>query len=492
MKNLFFISTILLWSFISFKASAQSQRQLVAFVALRGGNVMKTNGDVIDYVVASKLTDAMKKQLFVKAERDFSGYKQLEKEWAQEKFDLGLKQMAYFEILKKHYLRDHRRGEARRFFNATENAWYSKVEAEESRVLKHLLDQRLGIVKSRAQFGQWLQEQDYPHAANENPTDTYFRWFDALKARLKVEMQMEEVKEYEIAMAVKQNNGRIDASPTDIWNLNEKSQKLISENLDGKNLSQNELDELSKKHPDLLVMVKDIKRLSLLQSKLTELESNDLTKQKITNARNSLLSSLRSKGEAGLLKYIDLASQMKTKYSSSEELLSLAKASLDRFMESGDFNEYMIGRIYKLAAILDDSVNLKSLLAANLNNAIEAAAAFEKGEITFEQAVYDSALAALPTQNDLIAEASSLIAWVMKFEAKKIALADTSLMQVERYEYRSTEAYNRLSNHIKLTRLQDGLKKFRQRDVRDMAWTLDLSNGSDYFTDTRVYNYLMN
>jgi len=305
-------------------------------------------------------------------------------------------------------------------------------------------------------------------------------------------MQMEEVKEYEIVRAVKQNNGRMDARPTDIWNLNEKSQKLISENLDGKNLSQNELDELSKKHPDLLVMVKDIKRLSLLQSKLTELESNDLTKQKITNARNSLLSSLRSKGEAGLLKYIDLASQMKTKYSSSEELLSLAKASLDRFMESGDFNEYMIGRIYKLAAILDDSVNLKSLLAANLNNAIEAAAAFEKGEITFEQAVYDSALAALPTQNDLIAEASSLIAWVMKFEAKKIALADTSLMQVERYEYRSTEAYNRLSNHIKLTRLQDGLKKFRQRDVRDMAWTLDLSNGSDYFTDTRVYNYLMN
>lgn len=492
MNNIIFIFSILLWSFVSFKASAQSGPRLVAFVALKSGNVMKTNGDIIDFIIASKMTDAMKKQLFAQAEKDFDQYENLKRHWAQEKFDLGLKQMAYFEILKHHYLKSLRRGEARRFFNATENAWYERIQAEESRVLKHLLDQRLGIVKSREQFGSWLQEQGYPHASDEKTSDTYFRWFDALKSRLKVEMQMEEVKEYEIAMAVKKNYGRIDPGPSDIWNLNERSSNLISQHLDGKNLSQSELDELSKKHADLLVMVKDIKRLSLLKSNLNDLEENELTRQKITDARNTLLAQLKTKGEAGLLKYIDVSKQLKEKYKNNEELLSLAKASLDRFMESGDFNEYVIGRLYQLAAKLDDSVDLKSILAAKLDQAIEAAAGFEKNAVTFEQAVYEAALEALPNEGDLIAEASSLIAWVMKFEAKKIALADSPLMQVERYEYPSSEAYTRLSNHLKLTRLQDGLKKFRQSDVRDMSWILDLSNGSDYFTNDRVYDFLMN
>ncbi len=492
MKNLFFIITILAWSFISFKASAQADRQLVGFIALRSGSQMKTNGDVIDFIISSKMTDATKKRLFAEANSDFNQYEVLKRQWAQEKFDLGLKQMAYFEILKKHYLRSHRDGQARQFFNATENEWYKRIDAEESRVLKHLLDQRLGIVKSRQEFGSWLQAEGYPHMTNESTSDTYFRWFDALKARFKVEMQMEEVKEYEIAMAVAQNRGRIDPSPTDIWNLNEKSQQLITDHLEGKNLSQDEMDELTKANPDLLVMVKDIKKLSLQYSKLAELEASELAQDKITSARNTLLSNLNAKGKDGILKYLDIAQQLKDKYSDSEELLTLSQTALDRFMEVGDFNEYMIGRLYKLAAQLENIESLKEKISLSIDEAIESAAGFEKGNVTFEQAVYEAALEKLPKEDELTREASTLIAWVIKFEAKKIALADQPVMQIDRYDYRSTEAYNRLSNHIRLTRVQNGLKQFRQKEVKNMAWVLELSNGSNYFTDNRVYEYMMN
>ncbi len=492
MKNLFFIITILAWSLISFKASAQSQRQLVGFIALRSGDTMKTNKDVTDFIIASKMTDATKKELFAQAGNDYNQYQELIKQWAQEKFDLGLKQMAYFEILKRHYLRNHGQGQARQFFNATESAWFARIEAEENRVLKHLLDQRLGIVKSREEFGTWLQAQGYPHMNGESPTDTYFRWFDAVKARFKAEMQMEEVKEYEIAMAVAKVRGGIDPRPTDIWNLNEKSQQQISELLDGKNLSQSELDGLTASHPDLLVMVKDIKRLSLQYSTLEDLEANEKTQSKITDATNTLISNLESKGQDGILKYIDLAWQLKEKYQSSEELLNLSQTSLNNFMETGDFNEYMIGRLYKLAAQIENLDEVKSKLSATIENTIQAAAGFSKGKVSFEQAVYEAALNSLPKDSDVLQEASSLIAWVIKFEAKKIALADTTVLQVERYEYRSSEAYNRLSNHLRLTRVQNGLKQFRQHDVRNMAFILELSNGKDYYTDSRVYEYMMN
>ncbi|MBH48080.1 MAG: hypothetical protein CME71_07905 [Halobacteriovorax sp.] len=497
MKRLFvgLIALSCLLGTLSSKVMAQSEPRLIAFMALRMGDKMRTNGDVIDYIIASKMTDSTKQDLFKQADQNFNQYKELERNWAQEKFDIGLKQMAYFELLKKHYLKGLRRNERRQFFNATENAWYKRVEEEESRVLKHLLDQRLGIVKSREQFGTWLKEQNYPHSHTESGTDVYFRWFDALKARLKIEMQMEEIKEYEIAMAVKQNNGRIDPSPTDIWNLNERSQKLISEHLDGKNLNQQELDQVSMNHPDILVMVKDIKHLSLSYSKLSELEALELTAPKITDARNALSQSLRAKGVDGLLKYIDIATQLREKYKSSEELISLSRAALNRFMEAGDFNEYMIGRLYKLAAKLDDNTkapHIKTTLAQALPSAMLEASAFQKDDRTFEQAVYDDVLAALPKNDDLIEEASTLMAWVIKFEAKKIALQDQSVMHVERFEYRSSEAYDRLSNHIKLTRLQNGLKQFREREVRNIVWAIELSNGSDYFMDDRAYNFLMN
>lgn len=477
-------------------AVAQTQPRLIAFMALRMGDKMKTNSDVIEYLIASKMTDAAKQELFRQAQGDFNKYKELEREWAQKKFDMGLKQMAYFELLKQHYLRGLKRGEGRRYFNATENAWYDRVQKEESRVLKHLLDQRLGIVKSREEFGAWLKEQGYPNASNESTTDIYFRWFDALKARLKVEMQMEEIKEYEIAMAVAQNNGRIDPSPTDIWNLNERSQNLITEHLDGKNLSQQELDKLTLAQPDLLVMVKDIKRLSLVSSRLSELESFELTQKKITDGRNKLSASLNSKGSEGILKYIDLAEQLRVKYNNNQaELTTLARTSLNNFMETGDFNQYVIGRLYKLAAALGDNTkapHIKAVIAAKLSNAIDEATAFEKGDLTFEQAVYEAALRALPQENELITEASTLIAWVMKFEAKKIALQDSSVMQVERFEYRSSEAYDRLSQHIKLTRLQNGLKKFREREVKDMSWRIELSNGERFIRDNNVYPFLVN
>lgn len=478
---------------ISQAVYAQGQAQLVGFIALRMGNKIKTNTDILDFVIASKLTDAGKQQLFRDAGRNFNRYKQLERAWSHERFDIGLKQVAYFELLKSHYLRGLRREEARQFFNATENAWFKRVQDEEARVLKHLLDQRMGIVKAREQFGTWLKEQDYPHASSESGTDVYFRWYDAMKARFRIEMQMEEVKEYEIAMAVKKNYGRIDPNPTDIWRLNERSQKLIEEHLVGKNLSQAELDQLSTQHPELLVMVKDIKRMSLASTKLFELESFSTTQDSVTKARHQLQNKLRSKGSEGILKYIDLAEQLRAKYQSSEQLVSLAREALDRFMESGDFNDYMLGRLYKLAATFTDAqsaMTIKAQIAAKLEYAIDEASAFGKSDKILEESVYASALAALPKGNESLDEASSLIAWVIKFEAKKIALQDQPVMYVERYEYPSTEAYNRLKNHIKLTRLQNGLKKFRDEDVRDISWRIELMNGERYFMDNAVYDFL--
>lgn len=483
------LSTLMLLTSVA----AHAQGQLVGFIALRMGGKIKTNGEILDYVIASKLTDARKQQLFREAGNDFNTYQQLEREWAQERFDVGLKQVAYFELLKSHYLRSLRRGESRQYFNATENAWYKRVQDEESRVLKHLLDQRLGIVKSREQFGSWLKEQGYPHAQSESGTDTFFRWFDALKARLKVEMQMEEIQEYEIAMAVKKNYGRIDPSPTDIWNLNERSQNLINEHLEGKDLGQAELDQLTTQYPEILVMVKDIKRMSLATSKLSDLESLAATQQSITDARNQLASALRSKGNEGILKYIDLAQQLKQKYQTNEQLTTLARQALDRFMESGDFNDYVLGRLYKLAATFqgpESALTIKNQIAAKLDQVIDEASAFSKGEQVLEEAVYSSALAALPKGNESLDEASSLIAWVIKFEAKKIALRDQPVMHIERYEYRTSEAYDRLKNHIKLTRLQNGLKKFRDEDVRDMSWRLELTNGQRYMMDNEVYRFL--
>ena len=242
-------------------------------------------------------------------------------------------------------------------------------------------------------------------------------------------------------------------------------------------------------------MAKDIKRWTLKFSEITVLETLEQTAPKMTNARNQHNQALQSKGIDGHLKYIDIASQLRHKYNDSQELLTLSRNSLNRFMETGDFNEYMIGRLYKLAAKLDDDAkapHIKAVLAQALPSAIDEASSFAKDERTFEQAVYDHALAVLPKNDELIQEASTLMAWVMKFEAKKIALHDQSVMHVERFEYRSTEAYDRLSNHIKLTRLQNGLKQFREREVRNIAWAIELSNGSDYFMDDRAYNFLMN
>lgn len=495
MRRLLASSLILLTLTASFSALAQSNRYLVAFIAVRMLNNVKTSGDITDFIVASKMPDSTKQELFKKAEGDFNRYKDLEQEWAKELFDIGAKQVAYFEMLKYHYLRDLKRGQPRQYFNTTSREYFDKVQEEEMRVLKKQLDERLGIVKAREIFGNWLKEQNYPHAQEDTPTDIYFRWYDAMKARLKAEMQMQEVQEYEIAMAVKMNYGNLDPRPMDVWDFNKRAQTLIDEHLEGKYLSQQELDELNAKHPELLVMVKDIKRLSLAGSKLSDLQNNEQTQEKLTAAREELSKSLNAKGVEGLIKYVLMAGQMFKKYGSQEELTNLATNALNRFMETGNFNDFMIGRIYKLAATFNSEQDAEAVadqLRKKVKSMLENISNFETTESVFEEVIYKNALATMTDKSEMVAEAASLIAWVSKFEAKKIALRDQPIMLIERYEYKSFEGQKRIQDFMKMTKLQNGLKRFREKEVRELSYYTEIRNfDRSYSSGEGVYEFIV-
>lgn len=488
------LATALACLTLALPVTAMAQRELIAFVALRTGNKIQTNYDIQDFLIASKLTDAGKQELFKKAGGDFNRYENLVRNWAKERFDLGLRQVAYFELLKKHSLQNLERGQPRQYFNATERAWFDRLQAEESRVLKHLLDQRLGIVKSRDMFGAWLKEQGYPHAQADSNTDIYFRWYEALKMRLKVEMQMEELQKYEIAMAIKKNYNNLEPSPREIFDLGKTSNELIDEMLEGKLLTQEEIDQLSVANPDLLVMVKDIKFSSLNSSRTEVLAASEDTKDILEQARQELAQAIETKGQENILKYINLAEHLRAKYNDKEELTTLARNALDRFMSSGDFNDYVLGRLYKLAAqynTASDASDAMATIAPAFTSALEAAINFEVGAQNFEEAVYQAMLSKLPQDNDIVSEASSLIAWVVKFEAKKVTLKYAPKMNVERYDYKTFEGQKRIRDHVKMTRVQNGLKKFRNDDVRNLAWMIDIRNYDQIFTGDRTFNYLM-
>src|SRR5690606_8607246 len=217
--------------------------------------------------------------------------------------------------------------------------------------------------------------------------------------------------------------------------------------------------------------------------------------QELEAARIELESAINQKGKDGILKYIALADHLRQKYNNDQEQLeTLARTSLERFMQNGSFNEFMLGKMYKLAAQLESTEQANTLtqrMAQNIETALSAAISVGVNERNFEESVYHAVYENLASETELENEVASLLAWVVKFEAKKISLKKPASMIIERYDYKTFEGQKRIRDYVKMNKIQNGLKRYREEDIRDMSWMVELTNGNGYFSGDRAYNYLM-
>src|SRR5690606_19782213 len=97
------------------------------------------------------------------------------------------------------------------------------------------------------------------------------------------------------------------------------SNDLIDEHLEGKVLTQEEIDHRATLYPEMLVLVKDIKFLSLNGSTTAQLAANEKGEQELEAARIELESAINQKGKDGILKYIALADHLRQKYNNNQE-----------------------------------------------------------------------------------------------------------------------------------------------------------------------------
>lgn len=483
------IATILcLAQLLTMSTSIASEKRIIAWKVANVGNNIITNIDVENYIEHTQITDSLKTILFKKAEKNYSKYLDLKRELTQKSFKKATGQLVYAQIMKADHQRKH--GRKRVAFRTTEKSFYNAIEENESRVLKSLLDQRMGIVKARKEFGQFLINQGYPHIASESSTDVYMRWYNDQKDRIKTEFLLKEVKNYEAYLALR-NEKYFMLNYSDLQDKYESLKEEVKENINNKKISHKSLLGLVNANPDWTIVIKELSNTQI-ETASVDSYKDDLHLQ----ARaDEILFDITQKEWNKTVGYHSKISELIEKKYTIAELNSMAKNYTEAYIaDKSKYSSYMMGLIAKLAARTLESSSIEEVnsLARELNIKLRKELASLKRNITKSSSkstldrVLEKDLLAAVNYEELSELEKSLVElsiFSIKFQVKKHSFENTMPVRVDFQEYTSLKTQDGLRNHFKREWMK---KEFKTYIQREMIWSLEYmtirTGGNEYLT----------
>ncbi|MBT5093485.1 MAG: hypothetical protein HOM21_04545, partial [Halobacteriovoraceae bacterium] len=353
-------------------SSSFAESRLIAWTAANVGGKIVTNYDVEKYIEDTLLNDRIKAVLFAKA-GNFNQYQIDKSNWLNKHFEMGLKKLVYAKIIQLEATRK-KVNEKRVAFTTTEKEYYEAIRGIESRVLDPVMERdKQGIRPARIKYGEFLRSSNYPYKKEESLTDTYFRWYNAEQERLKEQFRERGVKQWQGYQGTKGHE--LYVRPTDMFDFNKEVTTLVEEKLAGKNLSKTEVDKILGEDPRLKVIIENVHYLNFQSSSLFEFYTQDRENWESTKAEivNKLAENLTSEKISKILKYENLTQKFIKKYKTPEKLYEKSRKALEKFQApDGDFNDFMLARIYSLAASGIEQAPNRNELRKKLASALEA------------------------------------------------------------------------------------------------------------------------
>lgn len=489
---------------------AQDEPLLIAWTAARTGDKFITNYEVEQYIDRSMLSDFSKSKLFKEANRDYNQYKVLKRKHIYKDqgliFKKALKKMIYGQMVKKHALQEFRLNEVRnnnrrgglaglfggnnnnqrpvgrQAFNVTERQYMELVRENEDRVLKKYLDQRMGIVKARDKFGDDLKKGDFPHKSSDSNTDIYFRWYKAMKNKLKQDIFDKEVQKWEAIQAVK-SNPDLYVRPIEVHDFFKKYESKIQAEVQNQEMSMEEWTELLSKNPQYSILMENTKLLSLGGASLATIRNENPAKFKklVTEIQQKFAPQLNETLLKKVLDYEQKAKVLANKYPTAEKLWELHK----QYDLRADDRSLMLSKLYMLAATIKEGEanrnNTRELLKTEFTKLYQSLKAqlgnedFYLGKENEKLLFHMLVDAHLKKEGKEVLEAADNYSrralymgiWFTKFLASKISFGSKITVKTDICKYNTYECQKKITDWLKLEEYNNGLEEFRTQTLRD-------------------------
>jgi hypothetical protein len=465
---------ILLSQALNFTSTFASEGQLVAWTVASFSRTYISNFDVDQFVENTQISDAMKASLFKKAEGDYSKYLNLKSELTKKYFKKGASQLVYAKLMESTHKSKH--GTKRVAFKTTEKSFYNKIEETENNVLKDLLDSRIGIVKSRAKYGEFLISQNYPHKKSESSSDVYWRWYENQKKRIKTEFLLKEVKNYEAYVSLK-NQRYYFENPVAIHDFYYDTKKEIEEGLSNKKLNNKELFQLMSKKKKWSLIIDKVNNSQIDHAKTKDIKDDSSLMEIATNSLNSTLNS-----ENKIKSYPLKALTLKKKYSDSLVLETKARDYLNKYIEDkSNNNNYVLSLLFRLASQIELNADLDSISSSLTDSALKATAQLlselesSNSTLTLEKELDQRLMTTLRYEqlNELEKTVADLIIFTTKFQLKKSSFEHKAPVRVKLKKYGSFEVHDSVRKFLKYEWMQSEYSKFVDQELR---WQFDYIN----------------
>lgn len=509
--------TIITFSFPAF-AETDIQIKLNFWMAFQSGQTAMTNYDIENYICDTTLTDEMMISLFKEANGDFGRYQLLRRKYAQNRFQDGLRQFSYVYSMQKAATNKLYNRDGRKAFKITERDFQKRVDEFETRTLKTWLDKRQGIVKAREAYGSELKKIGYPHQEGISNTDLYFEWFNLQKRRIKENLRLKELQKYEYLSALGYKR-EFYVRPVEIFDFKKELEGIIEDQLQGKRITGSELAEIFQKDQRLPVLIKGAELLSPDSTELSKLKklAIDVYNDFESNIREEVISKLDNKLSQDILRYDSIVETLVKKYNDQEKLEQLSNEMNQEFlMGSGDFNNFMMARLYDMAAIRvkqgssfkansRESQQLKVEYLENLmqttNNILTnvlsdpetiGTARLEDHFIKELNNTQDKLLSEQLKSDEYLRQFRTMANWVVKFQIKKASLNTIPLCLVDIYDSREWEGQNRIEKYLSNKQYIDDLDQFRRNEMRRIGPFLTLNpNGESNLDYDQSWNFVL-
>lgn len=456
-------------------AALAGEKRLAAWIVANPGNSPVTNFDVSEFAELTQISDAMKIALFKQAQGNFSKYQELKEKVTGKYFKTSASQLIYAKMMKSDHKRKH--GSKRVAFTATEREFFDAIQDNEDKILKDLLDTRIGIVKSREKYGDFLIKSGYPHKLSESSSDVYWRYYEDQKKRTKVEFLLREVKKYEAYIARKDERYYF-PNITEVQDFYRDTKKDIEQNLNGKKFS----------HKQLLTKLKGEKEWNLIIDKVSnnQLDTTpvkDLNKEAVlVESANSNLSKITGSDWKRITGYHKKTSAFIAKYKTAKALEEKAKSYLETYITNkSNHTSYMLSLISKLSAKVVASGQAKELdekalkLSSHLLSTLKdfsADLSENKSRRTLEKEMESALYASIDMDSlDEVEKAlSELMIYSIKFQMKKLTVENRIPVRVTYKDYGTFDMHDKIKNYKKYQWMQGQYNKYINKEMR---WQFD-------------------
>lgn len=439
-------------------------------VWMAGGSENKviTNYDVNIYTKNYIISDKVKMSLFKKSNGNFEVYQGKLDELADKLYEETLNRMIYQRYIETYAGFSQKSGE-RKYFKTTSREYKEKVEIE---IKKHL-EKFNREPNPRAAFGEFLQEQGYPHHSGESLLQTYSKWEEDLRYKVKEDFRVKNVNIAEYGIALEDYPDRYRNPDKDIMavsNYQDKHRKAWSK-FAGKTMARNDYERQAR---GLDPMVVDAKVYGL------ESSIGDLKKSKgfLEDSAKFISTSFTQKSFASPVskvgEYIELAKEL-AQSKDKAELEDARQNELKKFMGGTTRSPLVMARLYDLALELTErqAKNLdkkKEEVLAHLTNPSKL--------IQILKSADDSVHIADALGNALMNTSSAeelLLAEIVKNSLEEIAKHSQVRIEVNLKKSLSMDEYDQVKAKVKNEFYANVLTHFRKNNINRYAHFLKRS-----------------